>query len=186
MRLESHRLYLRPLTLHDCTEEYVAWLNDPEVNRFLETRHMRHDIEAVREFVQHVNSRDDEHLFGIFLKSTGAHIGNIKVGPIGKYHPLADVSLLIGARACWGQGYATEAIDAISRFAFDTLCVRKLAAGMYASNAASYRAFLKVGYRQEGLRRAHYLLNGKLSDIIELGLSPHDLKHRASIGPITA
>jgi RimJ/RimL family protein N-acetyltransferase len=175
MRIETDRLYLRPLTEQDCREEYVSWLNDPEVNRFLETRHVPQSLDTVRAFVTGVNKSNDEHLFGMFLRACDRHIGNIKIGPIRKNHHLADVSLLIGARDCWNRGYAAEAIAAISRHAFAALGVRKLSASMYAANQASCRAFLKVGYRQEGVRRAHYLLNGEMTDLIELGLRPEDL-----------
>ncbi|MGE0483648.1 MAG: GNAT family N-acetyltransferase [Gammaproteobacteria bacterium] len=171
----SARLLLRPLDDGDCTPDYVAWLEDPEVNQFLETRHQPQTLESVREFVRAVNARDNEHLFGIFLREGARHIGNIKVGPVLARHPVADVSLLIGARDCWGQGYAAEAIRAVSEHAFRHLGVRKLAAGMYVANQGSLRAFLKAGYRQEGHRRAHYLVGDQMSDVIEVGLLPADL-----------
>jgi [ribosomal protein S5]-alanine N-acetyltransferase len=175
MRIDTSRLYLRTLEEADCTSTYVAWLNDPEVSRFLETRHTPQTIDSVRNFVAAINGRANEHLFGIFLKDSDRHIGNIKVGPIGTYHPLADVSLLIGVRDCWGKGYASEAIAAISRYALKNLGVRKLSASMYEPNQGSCRAFLKAGYQREGLRRAHYLLDGKPCDVIELGLADGDL-----------
>lgn len=174
-RLETDRLFLRELTQNDCSSEYVGWLNDPEVNRFLETRHHRQDEVSVKEFVERVAGSPNEFLFGLFLRATGRHIGNIKVGPITAHHRLADVSILLGARDCWGQGYATEAIEAISRLAFTKLGVRKLSASMYAPNTSSKAAFLKVGYREEGLRRGHYILAAERCDLIELGLLPEDL-----------
>ena len=47
---------------------------------------------------------------------------------------------------------------------------------MYATNVGSTAAFLKAGYRREGLRRAHYLWNGERTDLVELGLLPDDLR----------
>ena len=38
---------LSPLTQDDITEEYIAWLNDPIVNKFLEVRHVNQTIETV-------------------------------------------------------------------------------------------------------------------------------------------
>lgn len=166
------RLQLRPLTTADVGDAYVSWLSDPEVTRFLETRHARQTRETVLAFVEAVNGRADEHLFGLFLKDGGRHIGNIKVGPIHPVHRLADVSLLIGDRTVWGRGYAAEAIEAVSRHAFDELGVRKLSASLYAANVGSERAFVKAGYQREGLRRGHYDLDGARSDIVELGRSP--------------
>lgn len=175
MTITTARLVLRRLLPADVSEAYVDWLNDPEVKRFLETRHVKQDGESVRNFVTEKAASDNEFLFGIFLIEDGRHIGNIKVGPISKIHHLADVSLLIGVRDCWGKGYAAEAISAVSRHAFDALGVRKLSASMYVLNEGSRRAFLKVGYVEEGRRRSHYMLDGSPCDLVELGLLPDDL-----------
>ena len=173
--IASERLTLRELKGFDCSADYVAWLADAQINRFLETRHKVQDEASIIAFVEAVRTRDNEFLLGMFLKESGRHIGNIKLGPISQIHRLADVSLFVGARDCWGQGYAAEAIAAVSRHAFDALGVLKLSASMYGPNLGSKYAFLKVGYREEGLRRAHYDLEGERCDVVELGLLPSDI-----------
>jgi RimJ/RimL family protein N-acetyltransferase len=173
--IASKRLMLREIEESDCSDAYIAWLADPEVNRYLETRYKVQDKINIVSFVKAVRAREDEFLLAILLKESGRHIGNIKVGPISAVHRLADVSLFIGARDCWGRGYAAEAIAAVSQYAFDALGVLKLSASMYAPNLGSKHAFLKVGYREEGLRRAHYVLDGERCDLVELGLVPSDL-----------
>lgn len=173
IELRTNRLTLRPLTEADVTDAYIGWLNDPEVTRYLETRHGAQTRESVRAFVAAVNARAEEHLFGIILGDR--HVGNIKVGPVHPVHRLADVSLLIGARDVWGRGIAAETIALVSRHAFAALGARKLSASLYAANVGSERAFLRAGYRREGLRRAHYALESGRSDIVELGLTPADL-----------
>ncbi|HDZ73845.1 MAG TPA: N-acetyltransferase [Aurantimonas coralicida] len=173
--ISSERLHLRELAVDDVGDTYVGWLNDPQVARFLETRWREQTEASVRAFVAAVNARSDEFLYGIFLNENRRHIGNIKVGPIRAHHGVADVSLLIGERDCWGKGFAAEAIAAVSRHAFAHLGVRKLAAGMYAPNEGSRRAFLKLGYKEEGRRRLHYMLDGEPCDLIELGALPEDL-----------
>ena len=168
MIITSERLELRELQTTDVTPAYVAWLSDPQVNRYLETRHSDQTEESVRAFVARVAAARDEFLFGIYLQDN-RHIGNIKIGPIRPIHQLADLSILIGEADCRGKGYATEAILALSRFAFERFPVRKLSASMYSPNQGSAKAFLKAGFRQEGLRIAHYDLNGERCDLIELG-----------------
>lgn len=175
-RVSTERLQLRTLTLSDCTPAYAGWLNDPEVNQFLETRfHGRQTLETVRAYVSGVMERDDEHLFGIFLTDGRRHVGNIKVGPVSPVHGVADMSLFIGDKDCWGTGLAAEAIAALGEYAFARLGVRKLSASMYAPNRGSIRAFEKAGWRHEGLRRDHYLLAGEPCDIVVLGLLEEDL-----------
>lgn len=170
MAVHSPRLTLRPFEIGDISEAYVGWLNDPEVVRFLETRYAKQDMKTVREYVSTMIGRANEYFYGIFLRQTQRHIGNIKVGPVSRVHALGDISLVIGARDCWGQGYATEAIRAMSLHAFEDLGVRKLSAGMYAPNVASMRAFERAGFTQEGIRREHYLLEGEPCDVIQLAL----------------
>ncbi len=177
--LSSQRLLLRELEKSDCSANYIAWLADPEISRFLETRHNLQDERTITAFIETVRARNDEFLFGLFLHEGGQHIGNIKVGPVHPHHRLADLSLFVGARDCWGKGFAAEAIAALSIYAFNELGIYKLSASMYSPNFASKHAFLKVGYREEGLRRSHYQLGDERCDLIELGLVPSDLEDRA-------
>jgi [ribosomal protein S5]-alanine N-acetyltransferase len=167
--IHGPRLVLRRLGDADVTPEYVGWLNDPDVSRFMETRWSTHTLEGVRQFVERVNARSDEFLFGMFLISVGRHIGNIKVGPIRPIHLSADVSLFVGAKDQWGRGLASEAISLVSAHAFSALGVRKLNAGVYAPNAASVAAFLKAGWLPEGTRKNQFLLEGAPCDEVVLG-----------------
>ena len=38
LRLIGPRLTLEPLVERDFSDEYLSWLNDPEISQFLETR----------------------------------------------------------------------------------------------------------------------------------------------------
>ena len=172
-RLEGDAIFLRPIGIDDVKANYVRWLNDAEVTRFLETRRPQ-TVETIREFVERVNASDDQFLFGIILKQDGRHIGNIKIGPVKARHRLADVTLLIGERDCWGQGIATDAIRTMARFGFEKLQLSKLTASMYERNVGSIRAYLRAGFVQEGVRRKHYIIDGKPTDVIELGLCADD------------
>lgn len=153
---------LKPIS--DVSDRYIEWLNDPAINRYLETKFDTQDRASVEGFVRQVNASKDSHLFGIFLNDS--HIGNIKVGPINRFHEVADVSLLIGERAEWGKGHARTAISLITGYAFQTLKLHKTMAGMYEGNTASHRAFLKCGYIDAGRWLKHRKLDGQWVDQI--------------------
>ncbi|HLO14694.1 MAG TPA: GNAT family N-acetyltransferase [Anaerolineales bacterium] len=53
------------------------------------------------------------------------------------------------ARSAWGQGYATEAAQAVRDFAFTTLGFKRLIAIIDPSNLASIRVAEKIGMRYE-------------------------------------
>jgi len=171
--LHTDRLVLRTLTVADATDRYLGWMHDPEATRFLESRLVEHDLGSLRDYIASCNDSEASMLLGICL-TDGTHVGNIKLGPIDPYHQHAAIGLLIGERDLWGQGYATEAIAALTAHAFGQLGLLKLYAGCYASNVGSARAFLKAGWIEEGRNWAHWRSDGGREDNVQLGITRAD------------
>ncbi len=161
------RMELRVLQTNAVSTAYVAWLNDPEVNRFLECRFVHQTTDSVRAFVASTLAAPNSLPLAITVGTS--HIGNIKLGPIDPNHGSGEVGLLIGERSHWGQGFATEAIDTLAAWAFDTVGLAKLTAGAYASNEGSIRAFARAGFSTEGRRTAQFALGDQREDLILLG-----------------
>lgn len=138
---------IRLLTLDDVSIEYLSWLRDPEVCQYLESRWSVYTMEDLTNYVKSVNDGNN-FLFGVFLDNK--HIGNIKIGNVNWIHRFADVGIMIGDKSIWGRGYGTKAIELATEYAFNELNLHHLIAGIYANNIASYKAFLKAGYREIG------------------------------------
>ena len=153
--IESKRLQLRELNVADVTESYVSWLNNPEINQYLESRFFKHEFKDVKRFVEEINNDKYNILLGIFIKKSMKHIGNIKIGPINLHHKTAYIGLLIGDNSEWHNGYATESIQAVTKFCFNKLNLMKIVAGCYESNTGSKKAFEKSGYEVEGFLCSH-------------------------------
>lgn len=165
--------------MDDATERYASWLNDPNVNQYLETRFSPQTVDACASFIESCNADENSCLLGIFDSTdepTPPHIGNIKIGFINRHYDVGQLSLFIGEPSCWGKGYATEAIQAVSQYGFRTLNLEKIEAGCYEKNTASLRAFLNVGYSVEGFLRSSVVdTQGKRSGIFRLGLLRSEL-----------
>lgn len=175
--IETGRLILKTLTTDTMSPDYLDWLRDSSVNRYLEARHMQHTRESVAQFVEDMFASDKDLMMGIFLKSTGKHIGNIKLGGIDRVYSRADIGIIIGDHTLWGKGFATEAIEGLSDHSFGSINLRRLYAGAYASNKGSIKAFLKAGFQQEGILKGHWIVNGEPEDGVLLGkLSSQPLK----------
>jgi len=177
----SDRIYLRNLTDEDCSESYAAWLNDIEVNRYLETRFTVQTIAMIKDFVRTVNKSTDSCLFGIFVNNeTAKHIGNIKIGPIHPIYEFADISYFIGDKTVWGLGYAKEAINLITRFGFKELKLRRIQAGVSSGNMGSAKALIHNGYQLEArLRQKIFSGNDKQKlwdDHLYYGILREELK----------
>ncbi|MBM3516534.1 MAG: GNAT family N-acetyltransferase [Alphaproteobacteria bacterium] len=169
LHLDTPRLRLRSLVPDDAEGPYRTWLRDAEITRFLEVRHAPPDGAALRAYIAGMGATAENLLLGIFLDGGRRHIGNIKLGPIDARYRRADLGLLIGDRTEWGKGYGSEAIDAVSGHAFGALGLKRVGAGCYANNLSSIRAFLKVGFREEGRRPQYYRCGEAWIDLVLLG-----------------
>jgi RimJ/RimL family protein N-acetyltransferase len=176
MAIETKNLLLRKLSLADVNEQYVSWLNDEEVNKYLETRHVLQTLKSCKEFVDACNNDVCSQLFGIFLKADGSHIGNIKIGFINNKYKRGELRLLIGAKHNWGKGFGTEAVKALSKYSIDFLGLKKIEAGCYEDNVGSLRIFLKSGFVVEGFKRAHIERDGKRLGCFTFGLLANEIK----------
>jgi ribosomal-protein-alanine N-acetyltransferase len=151
------------------TDAYVRWLNDPIVNRYLESRFISHTVESTKAYVEEIAASRNNLFLGIRSRNLGKHVGNIKIGPIDRHHGTSEVGILIGEREAWGSGIATLVIRMVSEIARTRLMLRKLTAGCYVSNVGSRRAFDKAGFAIEGVQRHQCLLDGKPEDLILMG-----------------
>lgn len=176
--LDGSLVYLREVREEDVDDSYYKWMNDPEINQYMETRFYPQGKTCILQYVQEHANKPMEPWFAICLQKDDRHIGNVKLGPINFYHRTADISYFIGEKECWGRGYATEAIGLVVRYAFDTLGLYKLNAGTYAGNMGSQTVLKKNHFQQEAHFRKEAICtkNGicQREDVFRFGLLRED------------
>ena len=165
MSLYGQRIILRQIKI--ATRQYVDWLNDIEVNRYLESRFTKQTMETCQDFINNANGDINTYFYGIYVK--GVHVGNIKLH-INPRHNYGNIGFLIGDKSNWGKGNTTEAIKTVVKFAFETLELKKVWAGVYEQNKGSIKALKKVGFTEEGRQKRHYLSEGKYIDGISMAI----------------
>lgn len=153
---------LRPLTETDATEDYAAWLNDPVVNQYLETRSVT--IDELKTYIREKTESPTAMLFGIVWKENGKHIGNVKLEPIDREKGEATMGILIGDKNYWGKGAATEATNVLCAYAFDVLKLKAISLGVIAENLAAIRVYEKCGFTQWAVEAKAMDHDGKLFD----------------------
>lgn len=144
---EDDKIVLKNIFESDCTEKYVSWLNNKEINTFLLSYWQPQTLSSVINFVKTINESTHSLLLGIFYNNV--HIGNIKLGPIDPVHNTAYIGYMIGEKDYWNKGIATKAIRLMCSYAFDTLKIHKIYAGVNEHNKASIKAVKKCGFIQE-------------------------------------
>ena len=164
--LETENLKLNTLREANADVSYLSWMQDPIVIQYLENRFEPVDQKSIEAFIKRMNESEDNLLLGIFIGDQ--HIGNIKLGPINPRHLRASIGLLVGEQEQWGKGFATEAISALTRYAFHTLGLHKVTAGCYEANLGSIRAFLKAGWGEEARLAKNSRCGGVWQDVVLL------------------
>ena len=89
----------------------------------------------------------------------------------------AELGYWLGQDA-WGQGYATEAADALVDFGFSKLGLQRIYAQVLDGNDASCRVLEKLGMLSEGIRRAHVRKGKRLCDVHMFGMLRDEWRDR--------
>ncbi len=165
--LQGPRVRLRPFTAADITEVYVGWLNDHEVVRYSNQRFARHTRESCERYL--AGFVGGANLF-VSLRVAAADGTEQPVGTLTAYrslpHGTADVGILLGARAVWGQGVGLEAWKLFTDWLLATPGMRKVTAGTLSVNRSMLAVAELSGMRREGVRRCQEVVEGQPADIV--------------------
>jgi ribosomal-protein-alanine N-acetyltransferase len=109
----------------------------------------------------------------IVLRESNAQCGGIGLR-IDAGHRRAELGYWIGV-PYWGNGYATEAAEAVVKYGFQTLALHRIFASHVSRNTASGKVLTKIGMRYEGCHRAHILKWGEFLDLEMYGMLASDM-----------
>lgn len=168
--LAGKQIRLRPLKREDLDVHYLGWLNDPEVNDYLEVGIFPYTMDELQDFYDNLVGSRNQVVLAIVESKSDQHIGNVKLGPINWIHRKATFSILIGDKSFWGKGIGTEATRLVVEYGFYRLNLRKIDLGVYAEHKAAVRAYEKVGFRVEGRFRKALFHRGEYKDHLWMGL----------------
>jgi len=166
-------LYLRKVAGSDVTDEYLRWLNDPEVLRYSARKAFPQDFDDLRRYISHAKESGELHL-AICRKEDGRHVGNISLQNLSWTQGAAVLSIMIGAREVWGRGYGREAIALLTAHAFSAMGLRRLTAD--SPNPAFIAAVKRLGWTHEGVRRQAILVDGVYADLQCFGILRHEFQ----------
>ena len=172
--LVGELVYLRTLKDSDVSADYIGWLNDPQVTRYMEPGRSDATAGTVRAYLERFQDSKTDFIFAIIDRQTDLHIGNVTLNHINQIHRTVDTAIMIGRREFWNKGYAFEAYSLVIEYALGHLQLRKITAGAISENIGSNKVLQRLGFIQEGIRRRAVLANGQFMDVVEYGLFPEE------------
>ena len=172
MNIETVRLKMVPLTETD-VEDIFKLHSEEEVARF-NTIGIPENSEVTRKILEPLlpSAKEQEKVafsWTIRLPETDTFIGEIGFSLAPARYKLATLhySLL---PMYWGNGYATEAVNALLKHCFLELDLHRIEAGCAIDNLASVRVLEKVGMQLEGRKRKVLPLKTGWSDNFEFAI----------------
>ena len=162
--LDTPRLLVRPFRATDADDLYALhtdrtvlrywdsppWTDRARANAFLAT-------------CRDIAAEDDGARVAVVRRADGAFIGWCSVTKWNPTHRTASLGYCF-AQESWGQGYATEAANALLDWAFETLDLHRVQAETDTRNLASARVLEKLGFVREGTLREDCIVDGEVSD----------------------
>lgn len=90
-------------------------------------------------------------------------LGCIRLNSIDKQASVAVIGYEFG-KTFWGQGYATEALIAVTKHCHEAMQLYRLETWTVKGNPASDRVLLKAGYQHEGIQRKKMVIGKQRFD----------------------
>ena len=160
-KLRGKRIFLRPPTPADF-REYAALM---KISRPV-FRELIPKFKGRKQFNDYLRrcEREDFHGFLICLREDGVIVGNMNLFNVVRLRvQFAIVGYFVGAPHV-RQGYATEALQLMLRFAFRKLKLHRVEASIQPHNAASIALVKRAGFTREGLSRRLVKIAGQWRD----------------------
>ncbi len=178
--LRSTQVRLTALTPDDLPT-VAGWYEDAQFLRLYDARPALPKAEAeLSKWLQEVQQAQDTFTFAIRPLDTDHLIGTVELDGILWPHGVGGLSIAIGDRANWGQGYGYEAAQLALAFAFDELNLHRVQATVFAYNERSIALFERVGFRREGVYREFLRRDGERHDMLLYGLLDREWRETAS------
>lgn len=164
-KLVGKKCYLSPCSLEDA-EKWTTWDNDLEVTIPLgDEAYTPYGLAKMQDILSHIIERQD-HIFDILKLETDTLIGRCMLFDIDLINRGAMMGIVIGEKACWGQGYGQEAIRLLLDYGFHLLNLNNIMIGVFAYNKRAIHCYEKVGFQEIGRRRQARIVGGKKYDLI--------------------
>ena len=134
--LRGDTIYLTNLDQANA-ETARAWINDPEINRYILTGQV--PVSAAAEAAFYGRAVADwaagkSYMFEIHIADDGRYIGNCGLHNVDMRHRSAELGIFIGDTTEQNHGYGRDAIMTVTRFGFDTLGLNRVEIRSQADN----------------------------------------------------
>jgi len=153
-KLEGERIELRRHARENYPL-YAEWYGDPEIWHLTSWAPSPLGRSAVEKLFEDRELSPTDDSFAMHIRGDDVPIGVISLMNKSEANESADLSVIVGHQDDRHQGYGTEAIDLLLRYAFEELGLNRIGLSVFEFNEEAISAYEKLGFVVEGrLRQA--------------------------------
>ncbi|MBS4176505.1 GNAT family N-acetyltransferase [Lederbergia citrea] len=174
--LETSRLVLRNIVKGDA-HSILRYLSDKEVMKYYGLEPYKTINDALDEisWYQSILNEKTGIRWGITIKGEDEVIGSCGFLKMIPQHYRTEIGYELN-KSYWGQGIASEAMEAVIRYGFEHLKLQRIEALIEPPNIPSYKLAEKQGFIREGLLRNYEFTRGKFDDLYMYSLLKQDFE----------
>lgn len=155
--------------------DYVmSWINDPEIVFYFSSMKKVFSREEELEFIKNMIDSKNDEVFSVF--DEGNYIGQVSINKIDRTQSKQGRLFLAVKKEYQGKGYAHEIIKRIQGIAFEEMGLNRLYLIVRPLNYKGLQLYHRCGFRQEGVLRELYQLNGEFIDMVLMAIIKRDWK----------
>ncbi|MFZ2539680.1 MAG: GNAT family protein [Oscillospiraceae bacterium] len=172
--LDTSRLILRKFRNIDYIAMFNNWAKLEECTKYFPWNPAT-DIEMIKIRVESWVSNYEDLFFqwGIELKETQELVGAINLHNVDATCNSAETSYILAPKY-WNNGFMTEALSRVLKYAFKELELNRVCADYFLPNEASARVLKKNHMSYEGTSREKYYKNGEYIDSVQYAILKSD------------
>lgn len=168
--LRSNRLYFEPLEEKHLNDTYINWLNSSKITQFNSHGVFPNTEVKTKSYIQSIQNDPSVIVLAMVNQLSNTHIGNIAIQYIDFLNSTCEISIMIGNRDYWSNGYGYEAFHRVIQHCFNKLNLNKVSAGTTSDNVGMQNVAKKLGMSLEGTRRSEIKRDSQYFDIYLYGL----------------
>jgi len=155
--IETERLILRQLRMEDVYEYYERLFGDGDVSRYMLFDPHQDIGESLESLQRKLQCYEDGpyYCWGVTTKEEDSLIGLIELLRFDETEESCSFVYLLGCDY-WNQGYGTEMLKAVIRFAFEELELQRIVADHMIKNPASGAVMRKAGMNKISTEEGKY------------------------------
>lgn len=140
------------------------WMNDHEINQFLNAGAYPLTIDDEVSFVESVNKDKTGVVLGIWHRKNQKLIGNTGFHQVHQLHQTASFGIVIGEKKYHRCGIGTEVVELMLSYAFSIRNLRNVTLSVLGNNPGAKRCYEKCGYVDIGTYPKHIYKAGAWHD----------------------